>query len=220
MQTPLTTLQQTFEANRNHENAVHMEKYMRDQFPFIGLKSQERRKLSREFMKETKFDAQSIKQLITSMWELPEREYQYVAVDYLVKHKKRLKEQHIDLIEYLIITKSWWDTVDALASHVVGELFSKYPHLITKRGEKWLNSKNIWLQRTMILFQLKYKEETDEELFYSIIKKLKEIDEFFIQKAIGWALREYSKTNPESVRQFIHNENLSNLAVREGSKYI
>lgn len=171
-------------------------------------------------LKETKFDAQSIKQMITSMWELPEREYQYVAVDYLVKHKKKLTEEHVDLIEYLITTKSWLDTVDALASHVVGELFSKYPNLIKERGEKWLHSENIWLQRTMILYQLKYKEATDEDFLYFVIRKLKEIDEFFNQKAIAWALREYSKTNPDSVRKFIESENLSKLAVREGSKYI
>src|SRR5699024_9475553 len=114
---------------------------------------------------------------------------------YLIKNKKLLKECHITLIEHIITTKSWWDTVDAIATHLVGELFAKYPHLITEKGDNWLRLENIWLQRSMILFQLKYKEKTNEDLLYSIIKQLKHIDEFFIQKAIGWSLREHSKTN-------------------------
>lgn len=116
--------------------------------------------------------------------EFARKRCQYVAVDYLVKKKKDLKEQHIDLMEYLITTKSSWDTVDAIASHLVGEIFSKNPELISERGNTWLNSGNIWLQRTMILFQLKYKDETNGDLLFFIIIRLKNIDEFFIQKAI------------------------------------
>lgn len=219
MSNHIANLIETFENNRNPDNAFHMEKYMRNQFPFIGLKAAERRKLARPFMK-LKFHEHDVDKTIRQLWELPEREYQLVAVDYLVKNKKHLEAHHIELIEYLITTKSWWDTVDAIASHLVGELFAKFPHLLENIGDNWLRSENIWLQRSMILFQLKYKEKTNDALLYSIIQQLKPIDEFFIQKAIGWALREYSKTNPTSVRNFIEKEELSNLAVREGSKYI
>lgn len=214
------SLKVLFEANRIEDNAVQMEKYMRGKFSFIGLKAKERRDISKTFMKEVDFHQEDVESIIRTLWEMPEREYQYVAVDYLVKNKKCLTDSHLELLEYLITTKSWWDTIDAIASHLVGIVFQKNPHLIIDWGEKWLDSGNIWLQRTMLLFQLKYKEKTDKKLLASIILRLKDIDEFFIQKAIGWSLREYSKTNPEFVSTYIKKQELSNLAIREGSKYI
>ncbi len=216
----LQLLQSTFENERNKEKAVGMEKYMRGMFPFIGLQAPDRKLLSRTFMRELKFQDENITSIIRSLWEKPEREYQYVAVDYLVRNKRHLSVEHLDFIEYLIVTKSWWDTVDLIASHLVGTLFSKHPQLIKDRGQEWLHSDNKWLQRTMILFQLKYKEKTNEKLLFSIIEQTLHIKEFFIQKAIGWSLREYSKTNPEVVTDFIENHELSNLAKREGLKYL
>jgi len=214
----LQLLQSIFESERNIEKATNMEKYMRGMFPFIGLRAPDRKLLSRTFMRELKFQDEGMMSVIHSLWEKPEREYQYVAVDYLVKNKRYLNVEHLDMIKYLIVTKSWWDTVDLIASHLVGTLFSKYPQLIKERGDEWLHSDNIWLQRTMLLFQLKYKEETDEELLFSIIRQTNHIEEFFIQKAIGWSLREYSKINPDAVIDFIKSHELSNLAKREGLK--
>lgn len=214
----LQLLQSTFESERNTEKATDMEKYMRGMFPFIGLRAPDRKLLSRTFMRELKFQDEDMMSVIHSLWEKPEREYQYVAVDYLVKNKRYLNVEHLDMIKYLIVTKSWWDTVDLIATHLVGTLFSKSPQLIKERGDEWLHSDNIWLQRTMLLFQLKYKEETDKELLFSIIRQTYHIDEFFIQKAIGWSLREYSKTNPDAVIDFIESHELSNLAKREGLK--
>lgn len=214
----LQLLQSTFESERNTEKATDMEKYMRGMFPFIGLRAPDRKLLSRTFMRELKFQDEDMMSVIHSLWEKPEREYQYVAVDYLIKNKRYLNVEYLDMIKYLIVTKSWWDTVDLIASHLVGILFSKYPQLIKERGDEWLHSDNIWLQRTMLLFQLKYKEETDKELLFSIIRQTYHIDEFFIQKAIGWSLREYSKTNPDAVIDFIESHELSNLAKREGLK--
>lgn len=215
----LISLQSILEENRNEDNAIQMESYMRNKFSFLGLKSQARRQLSKNFIRDLNFNNE-IELTIKMLWGKQEREYQYIAVDYLIRNKKYLQEDHISLLEYLITTKSWWDTVDAIASHLVGTLFQNFPHLIKKHGGKWLQSNNIWLKRTMILFQLKYKENTDEKLLYLTIKQLQHIDEFFIQKAIGWALREYSKTNPQSVVNFIKSNDLSNLAKREGLKHV
>lgn len=217
----ITCLQTTFENERNVDDAVAMEKYMRGRFPFIGLRSPERKRLSKSFLKDVKFTGdEEMITMIKSLWELPEREYHYVAVDYLVKNKKHLTEDHLELVAYLITHKSWWDTVDLVASHLVGALFSKYPHLIVEQGKDWIHSNNIWLQRTMLIFQLKYKEDTDEALLFSNIEQVLDIDEFFIQKAIGWSLREYSKTKPDAVIRFIETHDLSNLAQREGLKHI
>ncbi|MEI3607278.1 DNA alkylation repair protein [Pseudogracilibacillus sp. SE30717A] len=215
----INELKEIFEQNRNEKNAIPMKKYMREQFLFIGLKSKERKELSKEFMKRLPFDKE-LESVIKTLWALPEREYQYVAIDYLIKYKKLLTSEHVELLEYLIKTKPWWDTVDAIATHLVGTLFQNHPHLINSRGNQWLHSDSIWLKRTMIICQLKYKEKTNEKLLFTIIKETKDIDQFFIQKAIGWALREYSKTNPTSVFRFINNEKLSNLARREGLKHI
>lgn len=214
-----TSLIEKMEEKRDAEKASAMRKYMKDLFPFLGIKAPERKELSKSFIKELG-GVEDFESYVIKLWELPEREYQYVAIDFLVKKKRHLNDRHIDFIEYLIVTKSWWDTVDAIASHLVRAIFSKHPQLIDERGEKWINSESIWLKRTMILFQLKYKEQTNEELLFSIIERTKHIDEFFIQKAIGWALREYSKTDPDTVYQFIETADLSNLAKREGLKHI
>lgn len=217
----LHVLVETFDRHRNPVDAVQMEKYMRNKFSFLGIRSPERKELSKEFNRTLKFNTEAnIESIITYLWERPQREYQYVAVDYLVKNKQWLTDKHVDLIEYLITTKSWWDTVDLIASHLVGIVFSKYPYLIKERGEVWLDSENMWLRRSMLLFQLKYKEETDKELLFLIIRQTSHIDEFFIQKAIGWVLREYSKTNPDAVVIFMENNDLSHLAKREGMKFL
>lgn len=221
MQQYIELLTTQFENHSNEENACHMERYMKNLFPFYGIKSQQRRQLSRSFLKETQqMSNENIHFLVKTLWGLPEREYQYVAMDLLIKRKNNLVESDIELIQYLIVTKSWWDTVDLIASHLVGTLFEKYPTLIDERGEQWLQSEHLWLQRSMLLFQLKYKDKTDKLLLFSIIERLSHMDEFFIQKAIGWALREYSKTNPEAVKQFIETHQLSSLSKREGLKVI
>jgi 3-methyladenine DNA glycosylase AlkD len=120
----------------------------------------------------------------------------------------------------MITNKSWWDTVDFIATKLVGTYLVLYPCERKNYVNKWINSGNIWLQRTAILFQLKYKEQTDFELLTYIIRQLNHTDEFFINKAIGWALREYSKTNPVKVKEFIDSVQLSNLSIKEGSKYL
>ena len=120
--------------------------------------------------------------------------------------------------EFMIINKSWWDTVDMIASHLVGTHFKRFPGLIPAYTEKWMASGNFWLQRTALLFQLKYKKETDVELMSDLIKRLAGEKEFFIRKAIGWVLREYSKTDPEIVINFVENQQLSNLSRTEALK--
>lgn len=221
IQDAVDVLTSAFKANRNEQNAQQMERYMKNNFPFYGIKSTERRQLSRTFLQSVKqIPEEEVQQLVKKLWELSERESQYVAVDFLINRKNKLVEADIELIEYMIVTKSWWDTVDLIASHLVGTLFTKYPQFIYERGEQWIQSDHLWLQRTMLIYQLKYKEKTDEELLFSTINRLSHINEFFIQKAIGWALREYSKVSPEAVRIFINSHTLSPLSKREGLKII
>ncbi|MCU9611971.1 DNA alkylation repair protein [Caldibacillus lycopersici] len=209
------------EANRNPENAVPMEKYLRNNFSFLGIKTPLRRELVKKFFKETDILTQPLNHsFILALWEKEEREYQYAALDYIGKSVKKLTKEDLPLIEHLLITKSWWDTVDMLAANVVGAIAKRNQKIIEESIENWASSTHLWLRRTAILFQLKYKEETNEALLYEYIKRNKDSKEFFIQKAIGWALREYSKTNPYAVKRFIEATELPKLSVREGSKYL
>ncbi|NLC38318.1 MAG: DNA alkylation repair protein [Clostridia bacterium] len=210
-----------FEANRNREHAAPMAQYMQNKFSFLGIKTPERRSLLNEFYKKSGILKEPFREdYVLALWELDPREYQYAALDYLKRMLKKLGKSHLPLMEKLITTKSWWDTVDMLAQHPVGTIAAKYPEVIPEKIEGWAYGNNLWLRRTAILFQLKYKEKTDEELLYAIIKHNSRSQEFFIQKAVGWALREYSKTNPASVKEFIAHHELPKLSVREGSKYI
>ena len=137
------------------------------------------------------------------------------AMEFLGKSAKKETENIINLYEFMITTKSWWDTVDYIASNLVGVYFSNYPNHINSITTKWMASNNIWLQRTCLLFQLKYKSKLDTELLNSFIVQLAQSKEFFIQKAIGWILREYSKTNTQFVIDYVSNNNLMPLSNRE-----
>ena len=166
-------------------------------------------------------DWSDINELSKSLWELDERECQYTLVDLLNRMKKNLGPEDLPLLEYLITTKSWWDTVDGIAGWLAGELFRRHPELIVPNTGRWMKSGDIWLQRSCLLFQLNYKIDTDLDLLYGFIMELSGHKSFWIRKAIGWVLREYSKTDPDAVREFVdvHPE-LSGLSKREALKVI
>lgn len=207
--------------HRNPDLAKPMEQYMKNHFPFLGIKSPERKALTKQSFQQLGIGKEPIDaEFVTDLWNEREREYQYVALDYLAKQKNQLEKDHLPLLETLLTTKSWWDTVDMLAQHPVGTIAFKWNEVIPTFIEGWSTNENMWLRRTAILFQLRYKENTDEELLYRYILANAASNEFFIQKAIGWALREYSKTNHDAVKHFIANHQLAKLSVREGSKYI
>jgi 3-methyladenine DNA glycosylase AlkD len=209
-----------FEEHRNDDNAGPMRKYMKDHFPFLGIKSPLRKELEKQFFKETGILKEEFnKDFVVGLWEKDEREYQYTAITYTGKFIKKLPKDAIQFLERLITTKSWWDSVDSIAP-LVGELARKYPELVEETINHWSVDENYWLRRVAILFQLKYKQQTNETLLYDYMVKNADSKEFFLQKAIGWALREYSKTNPESVKAFIEGNQLAPLSVREGSKYL
>jgi 3-methyladenine DNA glycosylase AlkD len=214
-------LQFHFENNRNELQAEPMKKYMKDLFPFLGIKKPERNKILKQFYQQTGILKEEFHQeYVIKLWEQAEREYQYAALDYIERSLKKLSKENLPLIECLIKTKSWWDTVDMLASKPVGMIANSHPEVIKESIDDWAYGDHLWLRRSAILFQLKYKDQTNEELLYRYIEQNAGSKEFFIQKVIGWVLREYSKSNPTSVKQFIETHSLSALSVREGSKYL
>jgi len=221
MEQVVDLLQFHFENNRNELQAEPMRKYMKDLFPFLGIKKPERNKILKQFYLQTGILKEEFHQeFVIKLWEHAEREYQYAALDYIEKSLKKLGKENLPLMEYMITKKSWCDTVDMLASKPVGMIAKGHPEVIKETIEGWAYGDHLWLRRSAILFQLKYKDQTNEELLYRYIEQNAESKEFFIQKVIGWVLREYSKTNPTSVKRFIETHSLSALSVREGSKYL
>lgn len=214
-------VQKTFSTHANPKKATPMKRYMLDKFDFLGIQAKQRQELQRAFMKkDTLPNPEEIPVIIKELWALPEREYQYFAMELLEKYLKNTDETIVSLFEYMIVTKSWWDTVDRIASRLVGFYFQRHTELIEPYTEKWMYYGNMWLQRTALLFQLKYKKDTDTGLLFSYIKALADSEEFFIRKAIGWILREYSKTNPVAVKQFVASASLAPLSKREALKII
>lgn len=212
-----------FEDAANEHKAVQMEKYMRDQFRFLGIDAKTRKELLKDGVggswKALNYD--EIWEMVFWLYEQEYREYHVAATDLLKIKKSILKKDDLKAVKTLITTHSWWDTVDALAPHALGEILRDDEDFRRVAVMNLLNSDNLWLRRSAIIFQLSYKEHTDNQLLKEVCLQLKEDDEFFIRKAIGWALREYSKIDSAWVRSLLQKEKgFSSLTVREASKYI
>jgi len=216
---PLSTI---LEARADPDQAGPMAKYLRNQFPFLGIKTPERRALLKEFVSEHGLPPMAeLEEIVRELWELPAREYHYSALYLLSRRQRQLTPGHIPLLEYLIVTNSWWDTVDGLATNNVGDLLASYPDRREETIGRWRVSDNFWLRRVTLLFQLNYKDRTDEALLYDLIRANLDSREFFIQKAIGWALREYSKRAADSVQTFVAaTPDLPALSKREALKWL
>lgn len=209
-------------ARRDAQRAAGMAAYMRGQFPFLGVQAAERRALHKAALAGMPDPSESgLAEFSRALYALPEREYQYVAVDHLIRWVGQCGPGFLAVARELITTRSWWDTVDGLAAQVVGPLVLRYPELVSGM-DRWIEDSNVWLARTAILHQLKYKNRTDADRLFRYCQLRAMDTEFFLRKAIGWALREYAKTDPGAVRAFITaNESvLSGLSKREGMLWI
>ena len=209
-----------FEENRNELLAESMSKYMQDKFRFLGVRGATRTEIYKKYFPDARKTKTVDWDFVENCWNKEEREFQYVVVYYLKAMQKFLKREDISKLKYLIVTKSWWDTVDLLAK-VIGSLVIRIEGY-DKIMLEWSKDSNIWLKRVAILYQLSLKDKVDEIILDKILVNNLGDNEFFINKAIGWALRDYSKFNPEWVREFIkkNKDNMANLSIREASKYI
>ena len=206
--------------HKNEEQAQKMSKYMLNKFEYIGIKTPERRKIFKNFFMEYKNEEKIDWEFVNKCWENKYREFQYVAADFLKNKKDKLTIDDIPNLKQLILKKSWWDTIDNL-DMTIGALALKDSN-VNKILLEWSIDENIWLRRIAIDHQLLRKEKTNTELLEKILKNNLGQAEFFINKAIGWALRDYSKTNPEWVKNFIekNKEKMTKLSIREASKYL
>ena len=221
MNTYINTLQLAFKASANPKIAQGQQAYMKNKFAFFGIKTPERRQIQQPFLVKNYLPPKKeLNQLLTTLWNKNKREYQYFAQELVFKYANDFEQKDIELLEFMIVNKSWWDTVDFIATKLVGNYFKQFPKERDATIEQWLASDNIWLQRTTLLFQLKYKDGLDTVLLANSINTLLGSKEFFINKAIGWILREYSKTNPAWVIDFANKTALSNLSRKEGFRLI
>ena len=206
--------------HKNEEQAQKMSKYMLNKFEYIGIKTPETREIFKNFFKEYKNKEKIDWEFVNKCWENEYREFQYVAADYLKNMKDKLTIDDIPKLKRLILKKSWWDTIDNL-NMTIGALALKDSN-VNKILLEWSLDENIWLRRIAIDHQLLRKEKTNTELLEKILKNNLGQAEFFINKAIGWALRDYSKTNPEWVKNFIeeNKEKMAKLSIKEASKYL
>jgi len=213
-------LEKAFYENSNTENAVAMSKYMKNNFKFFGIKTVERRQILKKLWKENQqIVSLKAREIALELFQKQQREFHYCAIEILIQElsQKYIKED-IQLIEKLIITNSWWDSVDFLAKYLLGNYLLQFSEETDSVILKFSNTENMWLNRSAILFQLGYKEKTNFEVLKSVCEKHKTSTEFFVQKAIGWALREYAKTNPEAVKDFVSIVNLKKLSEKEALK--
>jgi len=207
------------EKNGNAEQAVKMAAYMKNKFVFLGIPKPKLMEIIKPYIKEGKKHELDWK-FVNMCWKKDYREAQYVAVEYLDSLTKLLTGDDLPNLKKLIVTRSWWETADSIDA-IVGEIILKNKKL-EKEMLKWSTDENIWVRRVSIDFQLQYKEKTNQKLLEQIIVNNFGTDEFFINKAIGWSLREYSKTNKKWVKDFIaqYKDRLHKLSVKEASKYL
>ena len=212
-----------FQNVENQSQAVKMAAYMKNIAPFFGVSSEPRRAIYNDWKNSLPTDLSSEHRwsIVFELWEQEERELHYVAVDWINSwNVKSLKIEDSSQLRFILQSKSWWDIVDPLASNFLGKLLIKFPEVKNELIDNWSEINDFWLHRSTIIFQLKYKQKTDLDLLSQQIKRFKSNKEFFIQKAIGWALRDISKWNPEWVKNQVEYQELTGIAKREASKYL
>jgi 3-methyladenine DNA glycosylase AlkD len=215
----LRPLDLAFKQEANPSRGLGMSAYMLNQFEFFGIPAPQRQAIQKRFLKEHKINSkQDLETIVKNCFKQPQREYQYFAITLYASNKQYWTKTSDAFIEYCLQQKSWWDTVDGIASDWLKDYFTLFPEQTKSITDRWNKSGNMWLQRSSIMFQKAYKTNTDTTLLSKYILRHKASDEFFIQKAIGWALREYGKTNPNWVKKFVTENELKPLSKREALK--
>ncbi|MFJ9574418.1 DNA alkylation repair protein [Streptomyces bacillaris] len=218
--TVLARLTEVYAPAADPERAEGAAAYMKHIAPFLGIPTPERRALARTVLAGTgRPEERDCTAIALRCWQLPEREYHYFAVDYLRRYVSSCSSGFLPVLHHLVTTVPWWDTIDALAAHVAGPLVTADPAL-ARAMDRWIDDDNLWVARTALLHQLRYKEATDTDRLFGYCLRRADHPDFFIRKAIGWALREYAKTDPTAVRDFVEDARarLSPLSVREALK--
>jgi 3-methyladenine DNA glycosylase AlkD len=208
----------------NPEKAKGMQAYMKSTMPYYGIKLPEVRAISRGVFESTPMECGEWRTTILELWRGARRREERYAAMYLLagaKNRDCLTPDDVPMLEELVVSGAWWDHVDELAT-VVGELLRRYPTKVRPLMRRWSTDPNMWKRRVSIICQLRFKRETDLDLLYANIEPNLGDREFFIRKAIGWALRQYAWTDPHEVARYVraHDGRLSGLSKREALKNI
>lgn len=214
-------LQTEFDSLRDPNKVAGMEAYMRHQFPFLGIAATPRKQAVNECYKKYKgYIEQHLPDVVSACYSRNEREWHYAGVDLLCKAHRSWSTSTEQLFEITLTTHPWWDTVDTVAVHAVGKYLTKFPERRDAVIENFVLSGDLWKQRTALIFQLGYRHHTDWDLLGELCLQFSGSKEFFIQKAMGWALRQYARTNPQAVKSFVSANQLPALTVREATKHL
>lgn len=208
-------------ARADPTKAGPMTAYMKTSMPFYGVQKPQRTPIAKAVKR--RFDIDDIEQylaVVEAVWTMPHREEKYLAVHLARLYPQYVTPASVPLYEKLIREGAWWDFVDELAIHLVGRVFLDERRVLRPLLDEWVHDDDLWIRRTAILAQIGHKKSTDQRMLFDYCLRCAGESEFFIQKAIGWALREYSRFAPGAVQNFIvqNRERLSALSVREGAK--
>ncbi len=214
------------EALRVHADPARipqMQAYLKTDQPFLGVMAEGRVDAIRQV--DARFPAADVREnekQVAALWREPEREMKYVAVGLARRRRKLIGAASLALYERLVREGAWWDLVDEIAIHLVGVAGLAEPGAVGAAMDAWIADQDMWIRRTAILFQNRHRSRTDEERLFRYCRACAHEKEFFIRKAIGWALRDYAKTNPVAVRAFVeeHRKRLSGLSIREATKHL
>lgn len=204
------------------EKVPQMVAYMKDQFAFLGVTSPIRKATQKPFMAVARrSEPDDVLDVADRCWALEEREFQYVGCELLRARAKTFHAEDLARLHTLITSKPWWDTIDPLAAHPVGTLVMRFPEL-AKTMDIWIDDDNMWVARVAILHQLRFKQDLNQDRLFRYVEKRASDTEFFICKALGWALRDYARVAPEAVLAFVskHENELSGLTRREALKHL
>lgn len=207
----------------NPEKAPPMAAYMKTDQPFYGVQTPARAQIFSELVERfPPRDRDEYREAVLALWGQPHREEQYLAVGYAKTFTQYVTLSSVPLYRRLIIDAAWWDLVDDIAVKLVGGVLFNQRERMTPKVRTWIDHKNPWLRRTAIIAQVGHRADTDETLLFDACTARLHESEFFIRKAIGWALREYAKTNPAAVRAFVsmHRDAMSGLSFREATKHL
>ncbi|MGE3165518.1 MAG: DNA alkylation repair protein [Planctomycetota bacterium] len=216
-------VQHELELRRDPHKAVAMAAYMKTTSPFWGVQKPDRVPILRELKRRHPArSCDDYRRVVTALWNLPHREERYLAIDYAMAHKRLIGVDLLDLYEHMIRSGAWWDVVDPVAIHLVGAAFLAERRVVAKVLDGWVEHEDLWLRRSAVIAQIRHKQETDAARLFRYCRARASDTDFFIRKAIGWALREYSYHAPAAVAQFLtdHRDRLSGLSLREGAKQL
>lgn len=211
------TLYSLIEPHKDPARAEYQGKYLRDQFPFLGVRTPQLRKAVQSL--KGIYPSIDWREEVKEFWRQPDREFHLAAIYWAIAHRKKAVPEDLSFYEDLITSHSWWDTVDTIAPHLVGALLHRFPELL-QRTEEWLESDQLWLKRTALIYPLYNRKQIDSERLFRYCSHLSQDTDFFIRKAIGWVLRELSKTNPAAVAEYLKTTRLSPLSTREAGKHL